>query len=146
MLKFRGSSQNCFRYWKCRLTSRMLLRSSSLLDPSDPVPGMFFIFFTFQKVFTTLLNIWVKKYNGLHTRFIFILKIKYLIEWYIHKNGFKDEPAAGSPTATMLRLVLHPTASIQSLNSSYLWSSEIVTGGVYKEQGHIHSALMRHCY
>ena len=60
-------------------------------------------------------------------------------------NNFND-PAAGSPTATLLRLTSYLLFIIQSLDSSSWKTSEIVTDGVYKLQGLIQYALMIHTY
>jgi hypothetical protein len=66
---------------------------------------------------------------------------------YIPSEGdIRNDPAAGSPTATLLRLTSYLIQFIQSRNSSSSEPSEIVTDGVYKLQGHIHNALMKHCY
>ena len=70
-----------------------------------------------------------------------------------------NDPAAGSPTATLLRL-LHPLASEHWANllgkqcylpvlapeTSILTSSVATTGGVYKWQGHNRYGLMNHAY
>ncbi|KAI5176500.1 hypothetical protein NEFER02_2239, partial [Nematocida sp. LUAm2] len=56
------------------------------------------------------------------------------------------DPAAGSPTATLLRLTSYLAAETRSLHPSSLQPSEIVTGGVYKLQGHIHCGLLSRSY
>lgn len=72
---------------------------------------------------------------------------------------YGNDPAAGSPTATLLRL-LHPLASehwadsldkqcdppVLALETSILTPSVATTGGVYKWQGHNRYGLMNHAY
>ena len=71
------------------------------------------------------------------------------LKLYLHnisESNSVNDPAAGSPTATLLRLTSYLIQFIQSRNSSSSEPSEIVTDGVYKLQGHIHNVLMKHCY
>jgi hypothetical protein len=56
------------------------------------------------------------------------------------------DPAAGSPTAAMLRLISYLTDQTQTSQSSSTMSSQISTGGVYKGQGPIQSHLMNGYY
>ena len=57
-----------------------------------------------------------------------------------------NDPAAGSPTATLLRLTSYPGAEARGSPLSPRRPSEIVTGGVYKLQGHIHRGLVSRRY
>lgn len=64
----------------------------------------------------------------------------------LHGSIVFNDPAAGSPTATLLRLTSYLLFIIQSLDSSSRKTSEIVTGGVYKLQGLIQYPLLIHTY
>ena len=57
-----------------------------------------------------------------------------------------NDPAAGSPTATLLRLTSYPAAEARRSPPSPRLPSEIVTGGVYKLQGRIHRGLLSRGY
>jgi hypothetical protein len=57
-----------------------------------------------------------------------------------------NDPAAGSPTATLLRLASYPAAEARRSPSSPRLPSETVTGGVYKLQGRIHRGLLSRRY
>ena len=68
-------------------------------------------------------------------------------------NGFHyvNDPIAGSPTITLLRLFLPPVPSIH--NDSFVilaihneYQSEETTGGVYKRQGRIRYIMMQYIY
>lgn len=69
----------------------------------------------------------------------YTLSINYIIHLSI-------DPATGSPIAALLRLISYLIAQVQLPFSrpaiSPIHSSKIVTGGVYKEQGHIHRSIM----
>ena len=59
------------------------------------------------------------------------------------------DPAAGSPTATLLRLLpprILETRYDQIDQTSFLVHSDGATGGVCKEQRRIHRAMMTHDY
>ena len=53
----------------------------------------------------------------------------------------QNDPAAGSPTATLLRLTSYLALCPRSRSSSSTQPSETVTDGVHKPQG-----LVRHCF
>lgn len=63
-----------------------------------------------------------------------------------------NDPIAGSPTITLLRLFLPPIQSIRSnfpkriLATHNEYQSEETTGGVYKRQGRIQHAILEHSY
>ena len=63
-----------------------------------------------------------------------------------------NDPIAGSPTITLLRLFLPPIQSIRSNFSKRIFAthneyqSEETTGGVYKRQGRIQHAILEHSY
>ncbi len=63
-----------------------------------------------------------------------------------------NDPIAGSPTITLLRLFLPPIQSIRSnsllqiLATHNQYQSEETTGGVYKRQGRIQHAILEHAY
>lgn len=66
---------------------------------------------------------------------------------YSHKN----DPIAGSPTITLLRLFLPPISSICNTFLSIRvthngYQSEETTGGVYKRQGRIQHAILERAY
>lgn len=63
-----------------------------------------------------------------------------------HHPQCRNDPAAGSPTATLLRLTSYLVRAIRDSRPSSPRPSEIVTGGVYKLQGHIHRGLMSRRY
>lgn len=93
----------------------------------------------------------------LHTTFFIVTApnasttkaLKKKIMW---KNSIKkNDPAAGSPTATLLRLFLPPILNIHD-GSPQLpiihieYQSEETTGGVYIPQGRILSAILERIY
>ena len=61
-----------------------------------------------------------------------------------------NDPSAGSPTATLLRLFLPPIFNIygdsEVLAIHIKHQSEETTGGVYIPQGRIQSAVLKHSY
>ena len=76
---------------------------------------------------------------------------------YVHSYRYKVDPPAGSPTGTLLRLLLPPndeiwtrsplasTASLRLPRPHPAILSVVATGGVYKEQGHNRQTLMTCC-
>jgi len=77
-------------------------------------------------------------------------------------KNYINDPSAGSPTETLLRLLLPPNHQVWSTlterpqNASVLQclspkislsnSSVVATGGVYKDQGRIQCKLVTHTY
>jgi len=57
-----------------------------------------------------------------------------------------SDPAAGSPTATLLRLTSYPAAEARGSHPSPQEPSETATGGVYKLQGPIRRGQVRRPY
>ena len=69
--------------------------------------------------------------------------------WWIAKNYKGGDPSAGSPTDTLLRLSPARRAWVrvcQASRPSPRPDSLGLTGGVCKEQGHIHRAILRRDY
>ncbi|KAF1980986.1 hypothetical protein K402DRAFT_339330, partial [Aulographum hederae CBS 113979] len=57
-----------------------------------------------------------------------------------------NDPSAGSPTETLLRLVDPLNDQSRCQPSSTAIRSVLTTGGVYKEQGQIQRMLMTYAY
>ena len=91
-----------------------------------------------------------------HTSVYMYISLKREFFHHLFEN-FRNDPAAGSPTATLLRLLLpllvkhgstsptNPEGNESPLTCIQL-ASVTTTGGVYKWQGRSQCALMKHVY
>ena len=97
------------------------------------------------------------KWNVFFSHKVSFNKIGKVIPYLVHKlrcNNCVNDPSAGSPTDTLLRLLVVPNGRVHLFFRSFLSSPEgspdhsllQATGGVYKRQGHNQRKLMTCTY
>ena len=133
-----------------RIAYRISLRSSSLWEPRYPSLKIFLVFYY---LFILGLENRFKRCDARINKFILTNTNRTVFRFWICVN----DPSAGSPTETLLRLLL-PLSDKIYLNSLGLKGATNVqkvhrttrsvgaTGGVYKGQGRIQHTLVTYAY